>query len=216
MSTSHVDGHGDLIEQLDRLGTAIDDRTDDLDIATSVTRSLATRPPRTVHRGWLAAAAVVLAVIVGVIVQPDARRAVARWFGLDGVTVEVDPDRDGSIDAESVVDVSEVVGPGESRLVVSNGREVLVSAISGNLEEGLISKTVGATSEIDEVAVNDRPGLWIAGGTHDVSYVARDGGVVVERLAANTLLWQRDDVLYRVEGFERLDDALDFARSLDA
>ena len=36
-------------------------------------------------------AAAVLVILVGVALIPDSRRAVARWFGLDGVTVEVDP-----------------------------------------------------------------------------------------------------------------------------
>ena len=40
------------------------------------------------------------------------------------------------------------------------------------------------------------------------------GEIVVERVAANTLLWQRDGVLWRVEGFTRLSEALDFVAQL--
>lgn len=42
-------------------------------------------------------------------------------------------------------------------------------------------------------------------------YESPVGGVVVERVAGNTLLWQHDDVLSRVEGFHELSQALAFA-----
>ena len=59
--------------------------------------------------------------------------------------------------------------------------------------------------------MNGQPGLWISGGAHEVLYESLVGGIVVERVAGNTLLWQHDGVLSRVEGFDDLSQALAFA-----
>ena len=104
-----------------------------------------------------------------------------------------------------------VPGPGESELVMVHGREVLLSAIDGRLFEAGITKTVQSSEQISEVRVGDHPGLWIAGEPHQVVYESPDGEVVVTRAASNTLLWQDGQVLYRVEGFDDLADALEFA-----
>ena len=56
-----------------------------------------------------------------------------------------------------------------------------------------------------------QPGLWFSGQPHEVLYDSANGDVVVERVAANTLVWQEGDVLLRIEGFAELSDALHFA-----
>lgn len=164
------------------------------------------------RRRWaLAAAAVIVLVVAVVAAIPGPRRTVARWFGLDGVTVELRPDL--SVPA-SVPSSFDLPGPGASRVVTVDSREILVSALEGRLTDGSIGKTVGGASTVEQVVVSGSPGLWISGAPHEVVYETIDGSVTVRRFAADTLLWQVDDTLYRVEGFDDLDAALTFAVGL--
>lgn len=159
-------------------------------------------------RRLLVAAAAMLVVAAGVLLIPDARSAVARWFGIDGVDVDVAPDLTLPADAPSTFDLP---GPGDSTVVELDGRRILVSAIAARPNEVLISKTVQASHDVVDADVNGHDGLWVGGGAHEVLYETPDGEVEVRRVAANTLLWWDGDVLYRVEGFDDLDDALAFA-----
>ena len=167
-------------------------------------------PRRSRTRVLIGIAAALLVVSTVVVAIPDARHAVARWFGLGGVDIRVEPDlslppRSPSFDAP---------GPGESRVVVVDGHEVLVSAVSGALDEILLRKSVGNSEQVRQLDVDGHVGLWVSGGSHEVMYFALDGAVLVERVAANTLLWQDGEVLYRVEGFADLPDALAFAKGV--
>ena len=184
---------------------------DDPDPATAARERLEHEQPATMHSPWprrlLVAAAVILVVTTAVLLESDARSAVARWLGIGGVDVHLDPTLDTAAEPQTF----EFPGPGESSVVEVDGVDVLVSAIPGRANEVLIDKTVNATSDATEVTVNGRPGLWIAGGPHEVVYETPDGSIQVERVAANTLLWYDGDTLYRVEGFETLDQALAFA-----
>jgi hypothetical protein len=157
-------------------------------------------------------AAAVLVVLVGVALIPDSRRAVARWFGLDGVTVEVDPNVTGTAAPVSI----DLPGPGESRVVDVGGRQILVSTVSGTLSPRMITKSVQSSNQVEEVDVDGAPGLWIAGPPHEIGYESPPGQPVFERMAGNTLLWQRGDVITRVEGFADLEAALAFAREAES
>ena len=195
----------DLTERLSTLGDALEFDEDEL--AESVLDRLAGRS----HRGtrvWLIVAAAVVLVLCGVALIPDSRRAVARWFGLDGVTVEVDPELSATPAAHVSFDLP---GPGQSRVVDVDGREILVSTISGTLTPRMIVKSVQSPNQVHEVEVDGAPGLWIDGLAHEIGYESPPGHVVFERMAGNTLLWQRGDVLTRVEGFDDVDAALAFA-----
>ena len=87
----------------------------------------------------------------------------------------------------------------------------MVSAIVGRLDGTVLRKTLASDTSIIEVDVAGYLGLWIDGAPHQVMYESGDGDIVVERVAGNTLLWEVDLVLYRLEGFDKLDDALKFA-----
>lgn len=195
----------DLTERLRALGDALE--FDDDELAESVLDRIAGRP-RQRTRLWLIVAAAVLLILVGVALIPDSRRAVARWFGLDGVTVEVDPGLSATPPAPVSFDLP---GPGQSRVVDVDGREILVSTISGTLTPRMIIKSVQSPSQVHQVDVDGAPGLWIDGLAHEIGYESPPGHVVFERMAGNTLLWQRGDVLTRVEGFDDVDAALAFA-----
>jgi hypothetical protein len=105
-------------------------------------------------------------------------------------------------------------GPGRSSTVLVDGIAVLVSALDGTLDDGLITKMVGGDSSVREVDVAGRRGVWIDGAPHDLAFLTGDGEVVFERFAGNTLPWQDGDVLYRVEGFPTLADAAAYASKL--
>jgi hypothetical protein len=199
----------DLTEQLRALGDALE--FDDANLAESVLRRIDTEP-RSRARLWFVAAAALLVILVGLALIPDSRRAVARWFGLESVTVEVDPAVTGTAAPVSF----DLPGPGESRVVDVDGRQILVSTVTGTLSERMITKSVQSSSQVQEVDVDGARGLWIAGPPHEVGYETPAGDPVFERMASNTLLWQRGGVLTRVEGFADLDAALAFARQVDA
>lgn len=201
----------DVIARLTALGGALDlgdERLVDDVLDRVATRPEGTRPAagRPGRRTWLVAA-VLVALVAGFVVHPSGRDAMARWFGLDGVTVSVDP----SVSVTPGAEPFAVPGPGESEVVTVDGRDVLFSAVDGRLFQAGITKTVQSSDQVTEVRVGDAPGLWIAGGAHEVLYKSSAGDVIVTRAASNTLLWQDGPVLFRVEGFDDLADALEFA-----
>jgi hypothetical protein len=199
----------DLTERLRALGDALD--FDDAGLADAVLARIGTEPRRRAPL-WLVVAAAALVVLAVVALIPDSRRAVARWFGLDGVTVEVDPEVTGTAAPVSF----DLPGPGESRVVEVDGQPILVSTVSGELSPRMITKSVQSSNQVQEVEVDGAPGLWIAGPAHEIGYESPLGEPVFERMAGNTLLWQRGDLLTRVEGFDDLDAALAFARQAEA
>ena len=204
-------GSDDLIARLGRFGDLIDDRPSVVDsVLERISDGSPANAPRRRSAGrrpWLAAAAVIAVIVGFVAIQPDARAAVAGWLGLDGLVVEVDPDL-----AESPTPPAGVApGPGETQITVVDGQRIVASAVRGTLTDALVVKSVGASSQVEEVIVDGRPGLWISGSPHEVLYEDPQEDVVVERVARDTLLWSADGVLYRVEGFSRLADALAYA-----
>lgn len=169
---------------------------------------------------WLGyAAAVLLVATVVAVAVPASRDTIAGWFGLDGVRIErrqdVDPPGATSTLSPSVDgDVSGLPGPGDSREVTVDGRVVLVSVIEGVLTDEVLVKTLGPDTDIVEVAVGNAPGLWISGAPHELAYLSPDGTIAFQRVAGNTLLWQDDQMIGRLEGFEFVDDAIEFAIEL--
>lgn len=142
----------DLIERLQALGDAL--VFDDAELAASVLGRIDAPRQRGTRRWLLVAAAVVLVVLAAVAVIPDSRRAVARWFGLEGVTVEVDPSVTGTVAPISF----DLPGPGESRVVEVDGRQILVSTVDGTLSPRMITKSVQSTTQVEEVDVDGAPG----------------------------------------------------------
>ncbi len=194
--------HSDLVERLELLGDALD--FDDVDLAGAVLLEIRSRRSR-VRTRWLVAAGVLL-VVGAVAGSPDPRQAVARWFGFDGLSVEVDPE----LAVPAAEGPFEVPGPGETLVLDVDGRPITVSTVTGRLNTAVVVKTVGSLDQIEEVTVQGQDGLWISGAPHQVGYETLDGSIVVERVAQNTLVWQSGDVLVRVEGFVELSDALAF------
>ena len=200
----------DLATRLAQLGDELDFDDDPRLPDRVLARLHGPAPGPSRKRVLIGIAAAVLTASTAVVAVPDARHAVARWFGLAGVDIRIEPD----LSLPPPSPTFDAPGPGESRVVVVDGHEVLVSAVSGALDEILIGKSVGASEQVTQLDVDGRVGLWVSGGPHEVMYVALDGTVLVERVAANTLLWQDGDVLYRVEGFTDLAAAVAFAKGV--
>ena len=67
---------------------------------------------------------------------------------------------------------------------------------------------------IEPVTVDGAAGYWLGNGVHEFFYLDTQGNPQPDtaRLAANTLLWERDGVTYRLESALDRDAALALAR----
>jgi hypothetical protein len=96
------------------------------------------------------------------------------------------------------------------------GIGALISEFEGSVYEPYISKVLEAGETVlDPVTVAGSPGYFISGGDHVISYLDPDGKPRVHagRLAGNTLLWQNDGIIYRLEADLSKTQALEIARS---
>jgi hypothetical protein len=91
----------------------------------------------------------------------------------------------------------------------------LLTEFRGDLAPDLIGKLVAANARAQAVSVAGEGGVFLSGGPHVVFYRDADGEIREEtlRLAGNTLLWQRGDVLLRLESALSLEESLRVARS---
>ena len=97
------------------------------------------------------------------------------------------------------------------------GAGLLITQNRGEMDQGLASKLLDAgLATVENVDVNGAPGVWISGKPHIFWYLAPDGTTIPEsrRFVGDTLAWERDGVLYRIEGDITLDQALEIARSM--
>ena len=95
------------------------------------------------------------------------------------------------------------------------GVGALVSAIPMQIDEGLFGKTLGNTSTVRTVQVGDVDGFWIEGSPHQMFFkVGDDIRPDTLRLATNTLLWQHEGYVYRLEADISLETALRIALSV--
>ena len=95
------------------------------------------------------------------------------------------------------------------------GHGALVSQFRGVLDASLIGKGVGPGTKVESVRVGDAPAIWIEGEAHFFFYRDAGGNISQEtlRLAGNTLLWQRDGTLLRLEAEVDRRRALEIAAS---
>ena len=95
---------------------------------------------------------------------------------------------------------------------------LLVAEVPGALERDLLQKIVPPGGEVRRVDVDGALGLYITGPPHAYLYLRPDGTVVSDRarLAGDTLVFGRGDLLIRIEGRElSLGRALGIAGSLE-
>jgi hypothetical protein len=93
---------------------------------------------------------------------------------------------------------------------------VLLSEFRGNLDPGFVKKLISPDTHIEFVTVGGAEAAWISGPAHEFGYTRPDGEYATEtvRLAANTLLWVRGGITYRLESALTRDAAIALALSL--
>ncbi|MGH8978354.1 MAG: hypothetical protein ACRDV7_09800, partial [Acidimicrobiia bacterium] len=105
-----------------------------------------------------------------------------------------------------------------SELPEVSGTDVglLLTAYPADLDRPSVEKLIPPDTTIGHVDVDGTGAYWLAGGPHVFMYLDRDGNPqrAASRLAANTLLWERDGVTYRLESMLDRDAALRLARDI--
>lgn len=81
------------------------------------------------------------------------------------------------------------------------GVSALVSELGGRFDAGVLGKVVGPDTRIEQLTVNGGPGAWLEGQPHQFFYLTANGTFATEslRLAGNTLLWEQNGLVLRVE-----------------
>jgi hypothetical protein len=97
--------------------------------------------------------------------------------------------------------------PDEPRLVLSQAR--------GAVYDGFIKKMGRSGTIVRQVEVDGEPGLFVDGPDHFVMFLDENGQISDERtyLAGTVLLWNRGDLLLRLEGDFTQAEALRLAES---
>jgi len=95
------------------------------------------------------------------------------------------------------------------------GVSVVVMEARGNFNEIFFQKTMGTSGAIEEVNVGGHVGYWITGEPHDFFFTAADGQRYFDtlRLAGNTLLFDDNGTLVRIEGDLTRDQAIQLGAS---
>jgi hypothetical protein len=101
--------------------------------------------------------------------------------------------------------------------IKDTGIGLLIQRIEGDLETVMIEKLVDEVgASVIPISVGDAPGFWIKGPPHLVRSLTAEGAVRAEmtRLVGETLVWQGDGALYRMESALDLVDSLWLAESV--
>jgi hypothetical protein len=98
----------------------------------------------------------------------------------------------------------------------TTGVGLLLTEFHASIPEPVIRKTLTVGTELQQVVVEGAPGYWISGEPHVLTLADAHGRFFAARarLAANTLLWQRGTVTYRLESALSRDEAIRIAQSL--
>jgi hypothetical protein len=94
-------------------------------------------------------------------------------------------------------------------------RPLLLTQIAA-LPEPVVGKAAGPRTRIEELTVDGEPGFWLSGPPHEFGFLSPDGMFHTDRLrlVGDTLIWNRDGVLLRLEGAPSKARALQIARSV--
>ena len=94
---------------------------------------------------------------------------------------------------------------------------LLLSQIRGSVWDGFVKKVGSLGTSIQEVDVEGERGLFVSGEPHFVMYRDPNGAIQEDRayLAGTTLLWNRGEILFRLEADVERGEALELARSVE-
>ncbi len=93
---------------------------------------------------------------------------------------------------------------------------LLLQEFKGGIQAGLFQKGVPSGSRVEPVTINSIAGYWIEGGLRYFGYTDANGVMQFEesRIAGNTLLWERDGIVYRLESALPKADAVRIAETV--
>lgn len=96
------------------------------------------------------------------------------------------------------------------------GVSLLLTEFRGIVGEPALVKALGRGAHVERVEVNGAAGWWLAGAPHSVSFRDAAGRPARSRarLAANTLIWQRGELVLRLESALPKERAIQLARSV--
>lgn len=103
---------------------------------------------------------------------------------------------------DSGVDVSFLYEPRTVEQRIGVRKRVLVSLVRGTIDKTILGKTIAAATKATPLEIDGRPALLLSGHPH-LMVIFRAGDRLDQtysRLVGTTLLWQRGDLLVRVEG----------------
>ena len=187
--------------------------------------------------------AILLAVFAGVLaLSPGARSAFLEIFHLEGATVErveslpevevhtIDFGEEVSREEAERRVGFELVDVGQPDAVYVRGSRMaslvygsvekprlVLSELRGRVWDGFVKKVGSSGTQIEQVTVDGERGLSISGDEHFVMFLDSHSGIRDERtfLAGTVLLWNRGDMLLRLEGDLTRAEALELARSVE-
>jgi hypothetical protein len=82
------------------------------------------------------------------------------------------------------------------------GLSALVTELGGHLEPAVLGKVVPQGTKLELLTVNGAPGAWLEGQPHQVFYTSNGGASFIIdtlRLAGNTLIWEQNGLVMRLE-----------------
>jgi hypothetical protein len=96
------------------------------------------------------------------------------------------------------------------------GVAVLVTEARGKVDEIYFHKMLGSDSTVEQVSVGGHPGYWISGHPHDFAFADANGNFYSDtlRLATNTLIYDNNGTIVRIEGDLTKAQALQIAASM--
>ncbi|HZX53647.1 MAG TPA: hypothetical protein VFE86_03155 [Ilumatobacteraceae bacterium] len=96
------------------------------------------------------------------------------------------------------------------------GVGALVSVMPAHIEAGFFRKTLGSDATVRPVEFDGVRGYWIEGSPHQLFFEIGQDQLEQDtlRLATNTLLWERNGHLYRLEADISLETAIGIASSI--
>ena len=187
--------------------------------------------------------AILVVALAGVLaLSPGARSAFLEIFRLQGASVELVEtlprlpaqrldfgERVGRDEAErragfALVDVGDPDGvyirpDGVVSLVYGDPQRprLVLTQLPGRVWEGMVKKVGSRGTTVEHVRVAGEPGLFVTGDEHFVMFLDETGNITGERtyLAGTVLLWNRGDLLLRLEGDLTRAEALDLAESAE-
>lgn len=205
-------------------------------VETDLTARISSNLPRE-RRPALRAVAMAAAVLVAIVLAvPAVRDEVAAFLGIGGVTIErgvlLDPATEIELGPLVAVDtihdpLPEALGTPSAAYRDDEGRlwvvyepfgtepGALLTIFQSAYDPGLTKLVADPSIQAELVEVAGSPAYWVSGDDHVLLFETPDGSIVEDRgrLAAPTLIWQRDELTYRLESDLPMDRAVAIAES---